>query len=116
MNKRVYTKAAIDNMLCNFKPLQAKYELRIVPKEYVTHAEVELNDGFVIAKTDNIISTSHNFTQKYIIEQLEKQAPEIMCAAESTFIDEIELLQVIDEAKNPPIFRSSFQGLDEGCL
>ncbi len=102
MDQRVYTKRQMDNILTNRPIHQALFDLHIVPKALARVVEIELDDGFVLAKSENIIQTQHRFGEGYIIKKIEEQRPDIMCAVDSTFVDEIPFGKMIYGYLNPP--------------
>lgn len=108
---QVYTKKQIDGILTNKPIKQALFDLQIVPRELASKVEVELDDGFVLAKSCNVINTHHRFGEAYIIKKIEAQRPDIMCAIDSTFIDEIPFNNMINNYLNPPP-PPSFQKID----
>jgi len=100
MNKRTYTKRGLDNMITTQQYSVVLYDLVIVPKELAKVIEIELDNGFVMAKTENVISTVHKFNLDYIYNQIEEKRPDILCASESTYIDEMWLPDIINTVKN----------------
>jgi len=97
----VYTKKQIDNLISSRPLNKAIFDLKIVPKELARVIEVELDDGFVLAKSENIINTNHRFGEGYLLKKINAQRPDIICAADSTFIDENPLGGIIYNVNNP---------------
>jgi len=100
-NGRVYSKKAIDSMLSTRTMNKALFDLRIVPKELASVVEVELDDGFVLAKSENIKNLNHRFGEAYLLRKINEQRPDIVCAANSTIIDEVPLSNIIFNINNP---------------
>jgi len=80
----------------------ALFELVVVPKELATVVEVELDDGFVLAKYENTIKMDHRFGDAYLVKKIEEQRPDIICAIDSTTIDTVPLQTIIRVLKIPP--------------
>ena len=109
-----YTRKQIDNILSNRPMKEALFDLVIVPRELASKVEVELDDGFVLAKTSNVINTNHRFGGAYLIRKIEEQRPDILCASDSTFIDENSLAGMI-EYENQPTQEDIMQEMCYSC-
>ena len=92
--KEIYTKYEVDNMITNRDYRIALYDLVVVPKELATVIEVELDDGFVIAKQENTISTKHTFKNEYLMQKIEEHRPDIICASDSSTLDSVPLQSI----------------------
>jgi hypothetical protein len=95
--KEIYTKFEIDNMITNKSFGATLFDLIVVPKELALFIEVELEDGFVIAKRENTIEVNHKFGNDYLIKQIGEQRPDIICALDTTYLDSISLQSIIND-------------------
>jgi len=100
-NGRVYSKQAIAQMFGHIKKHQALFNLKIVPKELTSKVEVELDDGFVLSKAENVIQTEHRFGNNYILKKIEEQRPDIMCAVDGTYVDDTKLETMVYDRLHP---------------
>jgi len=49
-----------------------------VPKELALKYKVKLDDKFVIAKLEDTIQVTHDFSNTYIVSKIEEQRPDIL--------------------------------------
>lgn len=100
--KEIYTKHQLDTVFTNRQYRMALFELVVVPKELATVVEVELDDGFVLAKYENTIKIDHRFGEAYLVKKIEEQRPDIICAIDSTTIDTVPLQTIVRVLNIPP--------------
>ena len=100
-NGRVYSEQVISQMSGYIKKHQILFDLKIVPKELTSKVEVELDDGFVLSKVENVIQTNHRFGNNYILKKIEEQRPDIMCAVDSTYVDNTKLEKMVYDKLYP---------------
>jgi len=99
----IYTKQQLDSMVTNYQHRMAMFELVVVPKELAKIVEVELDDGFVLAKYENTIKLDHRLGDAYLVKKIEEQRPDIICAMDSTTINKVPLPTIIRVLKTPPM-------------